>query len=377
MKACTKMEMAINDLRQLIGLEIFSVVQDLFVNQQEARETQQAVKQELGEVNAGLEKINLTIREKGLATEKGLGGIVAALGQVRADLKAQFDKPKAQIQQSAKTDIKDKVLLAQNTIIKAFNDSFRFDGWDLARAQLRAEIKRASSIRAERTCNWLTDNNVSFKAWASGERPILFLHGNEGMGKTFTAHAVVSHLTRNDDTSSVARFCFREDSPEVHSKDNGLACIVWQIARSNSRYCQLVAADLGTIDMYEYDWNRLIAKHFASGSKDRLFLILDGIDEMHSLHTSFLLEELAMMTKENAMVSVLLTSRQRVPLDILESSMFFEVHLTKKEIWRDMTRLIEARCETLPRLSTFPRKVRLQILKILREKADGEDASDH
>lgn len=195
------------------------------------------------------------------------------------------------------------------------------------------------------------------------------------MGKLFMAHATVDHLEElfTQEKASITWFFFKEDSGKMQSVYNALACIVWQIARSDSRYCQKVGRELNKSSDFDDDmsvWDRLIAKNYPSNGDERLFLVIDDLDEAPAEQAEALFQILSQLHTEELKISVFLTSRPTF-IPPCKSDSCARVDVTRDLIFADIESLISARCESLPRLSNFSKRTKKRILGRIASKADG------
>jgi hypothetical protein len=105
-------------------------------------------------------------------------------------------------------------------------------------------------------------------------------------------------------------------------------------------------------------------------SGDRLFLILDGLDEAHVQEGGTLTQFLSELKLQKANVSVLATSRpeDKPTLQLLQPSI---LDITKQEIKRDMKILVKDRLHTLPRVRKFSPDIKKAITRKVVKQADS------
>lgn len=343
-----------------MGFETFSVVQEVLENQQRFEM----------KLDQGNEKMTVI----GKYTADTYSSITDLNKGMERLLRAEAAKSKVQGQPNPKSDVKDKKQFARNAIRRAFNKSDRFSTWDAARLQLKAQKQGISNAFVANTCLWFTTKHPGYASWVAGDTNFLHITGKEGIGKSFLSHAAIENLLNTSDDlerRSVAYFYFKEESVSLQSTNNALACAVWQVAGSNSRYAQQAAIEIGKKDEIDDDiWASLIAKYFSADSDERLFLVLDGLDEAPADQKDALIANLTQVTRDKLKISVLITSRPNlVSISKLDSCATVEV--TKADLLEDMESMIKSRCKSLPRLSKFPKKVQRQIETRVKAKADG------
>lgn len=290
---------------------------------------------------------------------------------------AEKEKSKKSSQRTKKLDVGDKRYAALDSIRQYFSQSGHFFGWDSARMQNKAQVQEIRANFVPGTCTWFLSDDVHFKAWTKGEYPILWMNGSDGVGKSFIAYAAAEALSKTFDDQerkSVAYFYFRETYANLRSAKYGLASVAWQIADSDSKYCEQVAVNLKReIDSDSNDeglWKRFFADRYPANSDGRLFLILDGLDELDEKERERLLKSLAQITEDHLNISVFLTSRPELR-PVLEPLNPVVIEVTRTKLSSDITQLIKARCKSLPRLHKFPRRVQARIMKKVKSKADG------
>lgn len=303
--------------------------------------------------------------------------LAAILVHVKGNTKRPpSDSTKMKSDRNIKADARDKALHARTAIRKAFDNSTRFSEWGKALAQQYAEKDDRSGDFVEDTCSGLF-SQPHFERWIEEDEQFLWIVAEEGMGKSFMAHAIIDHLEKMStlEKSSITWFFFKEDSGNVQSVDNALACAVWQIAESDSKYCQKVGQELKRIGNLDDDvsvWDRLIAKNYPPGGDERLILILDGLDEAPAEQINSLFQMLFQIPKERLKIKVLLTRRPTFtpPCDLDTCA---RIDVTRDLISADIERLIKARCESLPQLSKFSRRTKKGILRRITARADGKN----
>jgi len=253
---------------------------------------------------------------------------------------------------------------ALNNVRRHFKDGIN------VRRTIQAQRKEITENSVNGTARWILDT-AEYKSWAHGEKPLLWLTGSAGIGKTHLAHAVVSELeaAQQGAHSSVAYFYFREEHDDLRSLRNALRCAVVQIAEKNQSYCDQVAADIAT-STDEEPWKQFFAARYPGDSDSHLYLVLDGIDEALEDDQLVIVELFRQIAAEGLNIHVLFTARPALQ-DKLGDLKPSKVEINSERVHADIQKLIEARCNSLPRIRKFRRQVRKRIEAKLLRKADS------
>jgi hypothetical protein len=229
------------------------------------------------------------------------------------------------------------------------------------------------------TTSWLFEE-AYLDSWLNGDIPILWIRGSDGVGKSFLAHSVIQKLLSHDpESSNTAYFYFRADIESLGRMEDAFACCAVQIAESNSRYAQYVAAKLREDTFKPTNiptWTRFFTSVFKGSAQNmgRLYLVFDGLDEISATEHELFVKFSREVRREGALISVLVTSRPEDSPVIarLEPTM---IDITKEKIATDLKTIGKYRMTTLPRLSKFRPAVKKAILRKVVEHADCESQS--
>ncbi|KAG5746346.1 hypothetical protein H9Q70_010966 [Fusarium xylarioides] len=178
----------------------------------------------------------------------------------------------------------------------------------LAPRNYDADLYRFGESVCDGTGKWLF-RNESFQNWLAGidkAKPILWLRGIPGAGKTLLASSVIKHTQSLDGTHTVFAFLTYLDShisalSIIHS-------LIFQLASTSLSFktmlCQSDLQHLGN------DF-KVAATLFQTliQSAGVVYLVVDGLDEIELLQRSRLIKELVRLSGECAECHILLTSR--------------------------------------------------------------------
>jgi hypothetical protein len=293
----------------------------------------------------------------------------------KSDKVPEHEEKKKQATKS-KGDVGDRKFQALRELTKFFtinNDTF--PSWKSAHEENLVQDEDMRENRIGQTAVWLTEH-TTFKTWMNGGIPLLWLRGAEGIGKSFLAFSVVQKLRlKQNEHDCVAYFYFKEEHPYQQSVQNAFASAALQIAESNNKYAEQVAAKIkedssGSVGIST--WKRFFLSMFHSDTKSggRLFLVLDGLDEAHVQEGGTLTQFLTDLDPVNVNVSVLATSRpeDKPTIELLHPSI---IEITKQEIRHDMKMLVKSRLHTLARVRKFSPLVKRAIAREVVKHADS------
>ena len=290
--------------------------------------------------------------------------------------KAPEIEEKKKSSQKSKGDIGDRKFQALRELKKFFANRYNaFPSWQDAHQENLLQDKELLESKVNKTAGWLREHE-KFKDWAHGKIPLLWLRGAEGVGKSFLAYSAVQQLRlHQSDHDCLAYFYFKEEHPYQQSMQNAFASAALQIAGSNNRYAEQVAAKIKQEPSECADmstWERFFLSMFPSDTETggRLFLVFDGLDEAHVQEGGIFTQFLSDVKQRNANISVFATSRpeDKPTLQLLQPSI---LEVTKHEIRHDLKMLVKDRLRTLPRLRKFTLPTKTAIRREVVKHADS------
>ncbi|KAF2107480.1 hypothetical protein BDV96DRAFT_653821 [Lophiotrema nucula] len=287
------------------------------------------------------------------------------------------DKKKQPIKSGGKGDAGDKKSKALRSI-KAFFDEkgTSFPDWRSAQTENTAQHQEIRNAFITHTGEWLASSE-QFEQWTAGENPLLWIRGPEGVGKSFLVDTILQKLSQKEDThTTVVYFHFKEDFPYLQSAHNALACATLQVADSNTRYAETVAAKLKEEDgsAEAAMWQRFFLYPFGPGgplsADDQLYIAFDGLDEAPEEQRKMIMQFIQDLKAKNARIRILVTSQpEQVP--IVEPLEPLTIEVTKAKMLKDIKLLISSRLRTLPRLRKFSTGTKKLIRRKVGAQADG------
>ena len=115
-----------------------------------------------------------------------------------------------------KTEPGEKKWIALNQVTTYFSESS--PRWSVISKNTKAQRKEIHADSVAGTGSWLLKDKEPFKAWTEHEKPIVWIRGDAGIGKSYLAEAVVTSLEASSaDRKSFAYFFFREEEDNLRS----------------------------------------------------------------------------------------------------------------------------------------------------------------
>ncbi|KAE9575143.1 hypothetical protein CGMCC3_g8860 [Colletotrichum fructicola] len=228
-------------------------------------------------------------------------------------------------------------------------------------------------------CNWVF-SEPSWNDWLAmkeGERPVLAITGQPGIGKSHLAVALYDKLeerAREDETghTCVVHFYFREEDDVFCSFLSCMVSIVIQIAETSNAACEKLKAQLARDDININNrlWQHLaiflLKPLFEQNSKFNLFIVLDGLDEMRDWNA--FKEFLSMfVTEKRLRMSLVVTSRPERLEDFPKDIRLLQIEATKDKQRQDFKVLIWHRINSLGCLKKFSRYVKQRVAVAVEE----------
>lgn len=241
--------------------------------------------------------------------------------------------------------------------------------------------------RVSETGAWIRDE-ANFIAWTKGERPILWISGNPGAGKSYIATNVITDLVaayprKHDDTFSVSigYFFFKEDNPRTRSFHQALRDIAYMISAGDQAYMKHILATCDTpedVSSIYKAWQKLFVSFFGDDnntqpSKRKIYIVLDGLDEaLEEERTEFL--ELARDISQSTQLQLIMFGRLQVTDDIqqyLDMPGVPTIHVTAETNSQDIRRYIRSTISKSVYLKKSSKLLLNEIISELSKKAQG------
>lgn len=249
-------------------------------------------------------------------------------------------------------------------------------------AEPATQLKEIQSSFVQGSFTWALEED-SLKTFMDNESPLLWIYGPPGIGKSSMASLIIGKLlesTTRDARSSVAYYFFTEEHEELRSARNMLSAAVIQTAIGDEKYLDEVAHDLKTrgADVSELRgiWDRFFVEKYPKDSDQRLFIVLDGLDEADEKDRNEILQLFKQIKQDELNIQIAFTSRTIEQIhDAAIQLQVSKIEITREKIslrGGDLWKIIMKRCKTYPKLRRLPKSAVRKIGMKLRLKADSK-----
>ncbi|KAF1958309.1 hypothetical protein CC80DRAFT_534088 [Byssothecium circinans] len=274
--------------------------------------------------------------------------------------------------------------------LKAFFDDKdnKFLNWNDAQRENITLHRIHEDALVPGTAEWLF-TNAAWDQWRTGGSSLLWLRGEDGVGKSFLSFASVRKLLNQADGSTVAYFHFRETVACLQSVQNAIACTALQIAKSDPKYAKYIGnklADNENKAAKTTPWQRLFLSAYGDIADEhgadaplnsKVYMIFDGLDELpeEQLHVFKLF--LADMKRSSSRIRILVSSRPQQ--SFIEKSDPLVIDITKAKMTHDINIFLRDRLNSyvFPRLKSFSSATKKMIRRKIIRQADGVLYADH
>ena len=252
------------------------------------------------------------------------------------------------------------------------------------RALILQEVQKTF---VEGTFTWITEDSA-YQTFLEGESPFLRIHGPPGIGKSHAAYSIIGNLlesTKAEPRSSVAYYLFKEDNNVFRQAKNMFQAVAIQIAMSDASYRDGVAAELERMDLSDCQgmelheiWRPFFAERYPKDADQRLFLVLDGLDEMDSDDCESLLGLFTSIKVEELAIQIVLTSRYTTTVSqALQPLQPSKIEITSSKIREpggDLWKVIIESCKRFPKLERLRKRIIKMVAAELLQKADSKSS---
>ncbi|KAK4456706.1 hypothetical protein QBC42DRAFT_214335 [Cladorrhinum samala] len=247
-----------------------------------------------------------------------------------------------------------------------------FTGAEYFLAQRWAKIEREY---VKDTYAWFDADYERLKDMDGG---VVFITGASGMGKSFFSYAIASRLARDFDenpTTSVASFMFDQDNEKLETVANMLYFCSAQVASKVDSYRQHIQKLVDNVDdrksgWREEPWKYLFAEKFAktSESSTRLYLVLDGIDQLESWEVDALVGHLRDAEEKCLRINFIISGTPEMRERIVKVDK--EVRLVREIMAPDFKLFAKSRIDSQQGLAGHPQSLKDKIADAMEQSAD-------
>ena len=220
------------------------------------------------------------------------------------------------------------------------------------------------------------------------QQPFLAIVGEPGVGKSHLAASAFDKLWKDvsEDPerhkhNCAAHFYFREQHQSLSDFTNAVITIVNQVVEQSAAMCEIINAqyqkDEVTLDVYQWQdlLNKLLGYAFRKESKNRLYLVLDGVDELESLDD--FIEFVQIIRQKELRISLVFTTRPGILSQLTDVGPISDLLVTKERQLADIKTLVWHRLNTLGNLRNFGRYVKQRIADKIEEIAPHMLYAEH
>jgi hypothetical protein len=233
----------------------------------------------------------------------------------------------------------------------------------------------------QETCTWVFSELEWNQWWDQEKNSLLAITGEPGFGKSHIGVTIYDRLleeAQRDTTNRTcaAHFYFREQNEYLSSFLYGVATIINQVVEQSSPICDLINKEYikDEVEVNVWVWKELVQKllapAFRKESKNCLFVMFDGVDELSSL--TELKEFLNIITDEGLRISVVLTGRTKSVAGISETIETLNITVNKERQLQDLKALVWNRLTTMDSLRSFSRYVKQRIADVVEETSPSK-----
>lgn len=185
-----------------------------------------------------------------------------------------------------------------------------FEEW-LSPIDFSSRQRQLFDARSPQSGRWLLES-AEFTAWVSGRPWQLWCHGSPGAGKTMLASVVINHLQQDTEYVPVL-YMFLSYQNEEHTVRNLFGALLRQFTRLGLR--PSVVSSLLKMKNARSKYQSLLSLEYVLtvlkeyiASFERVYLIIDGLDECSEKNRVELMSRLRGITQQN--LSVMVFSRK-------------------------------------------------------------------
>ncbi|KAJ5360198.1 Tetratricopeptide-like helical [Penicillium concentricum] len=237
--------------------------------------------------------------------------------------------------------------------------------------------------RVPQTGDWIQEE-TEFIDWIAGKKPVLWISGNPGAGKSYIATNMIDHLKQKPHVS-LGFFFFKDDDPTTRSTHQALRDIAFQIALKDPLYAEYIVdcldcpEDIGTLESL---WRNLFLNFFIdNGGKEDgrksaegpVYLVLDALDEAF-INDRLELFELAKDIQAGGRIQLLMLGRPQIAEemnDLMETLQIQTIDVSEVNNFEDIVHYIKTIIAKSIYLRKLPPSTQRTIIQRLSTGSQG------
>lgn len=238
-----------------------------------------------------------------------------------------------------------------------------------------AQYQRAYQLHCPDTSNWIL-NDRAFIDWSSARSSLLWMHGKVGTGKTVATSYLINHLIAKQSGDSLLGYFYYDASTiESLTPETFFGAITKQFCSTLPQIPEKIvdsyerASDAfgnpkqPTLDQLKSFLHSLLDSH------DSATIVVDGLDESpnYGAVCDFLTSTVSAGIQP---LRVFVSSRPELDLRRRFNG-FTEMRIREVAIEEDITKYIEMRIDTNPRLGRMSEHMKKYVKAMLRDDSNG------
>ncbi|KAK4167464.1 hypothetical protein QBC43DRAFT_311923 [Cladorrhinum sp. PSN259] len=226
--------------------------------------------------------------------------------------------------------------------------------------------------------------DMEYEALKAMDHGVIFISGASGMGKSFFSFAIMSRLAKDfEDVSSisVASFMFDQDNEKLETVRSMLYFCSAQVASSDDSFRQHIQRVVDNLDDTKEDWKanpwtNLFVEKFQkknAASPSKVYLILDGIDQLEEETELAKLAQIVRDSKEKGLRIIFVISGTPEVAGLKgfsEEIIDKKICLARENMRPDFKLFAKSQIESVQGLSGHRPALKEQIADALRDHAD-------
>jgi hypothetical protein len=215
------------------------------------------------------------------------------MGQAAEETKTIVEDTHIQMDQvsSGLRDLRDEFRQGMQDVVdtKAQRSLDRIKGILQPSVYPRDMYRRIAKLRVPGTGDWVRNERLFQKWIGECDKPVLWISGSPGNGKTFIAQNIIAFLQEQPlnypSPISVGYFFFRDSDPKTRSFHLALRDMAFQIYQNDPLYRRYIDSNCHSpaeIETIQSTWQTLFEDYYFDTSQRRdhiALLVFDGVDE--------------------------------------------------------------------------------------------------
>jgi hypothetical protein len=243
--------------------------------------------------------------------------------------------------------------------------------------------------RVPGTGDWIREEPL-FQAWIEREKPILWLSGGPGAGKSFLSSNIIQYLLKmhpqgvqDPSRTSVGYFFCKDYDPDLRTFNKALRSLAYQICLNDpvyAKHCAQVLSFPEDVRTTESLWKKLFLDFFRNQSiENTVIFLIDGLDEALDDERKEFLELLKDFQNEaneavgKLRIQLVMVGRPELNWDIEETldDAIPMIEVSANRTKKDMKEYIAKSVASVKMLRRVSKELREEIITKLTDGADG------